>query len=102
MALLQPHTWPGNVRELHTLLRTASLLAGPAGLITPEHLPDELQDAGSADAAKGQSLRALELQSIRAAVDAAGGNIALAARRLGVGRNTIYRKLRWGPAAPGG
>jgi transcriptional regulator of acetoin/glycerol metabolism len=102
MALLQTHTWPGNVRELHTLLRTASLLAGPDGLITPEHLPDELQHAGSADAVKGQSLRALELQSIRAAVDAAGGNIALAARRLGVGRNTIYRKLRWGPAAPGG
>ena len=35
------------------------------------------------------------------AVDAAGGNIALAARRLGVGRNTIYRKLRWGASCAG-
>ena len=47
-------------------------------------------------AAPGPSLQAVELQALRSAVDAAGGNIALAARRLGVGRNTIYRKLRWG------
>ncbi len=104
--LLQAHDWPGNLRELHTLLRTAALLTGPDGWIQPEHLPDELQAAQGAapdkpGAANVQSLRALELQSIRAAVDAAGGNIALAARRLGVGRNTIYRKLRWGPSAPG-
>ena len=37
----------------------------------------------------------VELAAIRRAVDAAGGNISVAARRLGVSRNTIYRKLRW-------
>jgi transcriptional regulator of acetoin/glycerol metabolism len=105
LALLQAHPWPGNLRELHNLLRTAALLAGPGGLISPEHLPDALRAAaapGPTDASAGQSLQALELMALRAAVDAAGGNIALAARRLGVGRNTIYRKLRWGPAALGG
>jgi len=30
---------------------------------------------------------------VRQAVEAAGGNISLAARRLGVARNTVYRKL---------
>ena len=41
------------------------------------------------------SLAALEVQAMRRAVDDAGGNIAQAARRLGVSRSTIYRKLRW-------
>ena len=33
--------------------------------------------------------------AVRAAVEAAGGNISAAARQLGVSRNTIYRRLRW-------
>jgi transcriptional regulator of acetoin/glycerol metabolism len=37
----------------------------------------------------------VELAAIRRAVEAAGGNISSAARKLGVSRNTIYRKLRW-------
>jgi transcriptional regulator of acetoin/glycerol metabolism len=35
---------------------------------------------------------------IRAALDAAGGNISAASKQLGVSRNTIYRKLRWNVA----
>ena len=34
---------------------------------------------------------------IRRAVEEAGGNISVAARRLAISRNTIYRKLRWKP-----
>jgi transcriptional regulator with PAS, ATPase and Fis domain len=43
----------------------------------------------------GRSLEELEIEAIRHAVDAAGGNISEASKRLGVSRNTIYRKLRW-------
>jgi transcriptional regulator of acetoin/glycerol metabolism len=46
------------------------------------------------------SLEELELRAIAAAVDEAGGNISVAAKRLGVSRNTIYRKLRWKPSSP--
>jgi transcriptional regulator of acetoin/glycerol metabolism len=42
-----------------------------------------------------RSLEDIELQSIRQAVEASGGNISVAAKRLGISRNTIYRKLRW-------
>ena len=41
------------------------------------------------------SLEDIELRTIQQAVDAAGGNISVAAKRLGISRNTIYRKLRW-------
>ncbi|MBB1161594.1 sigma-54-dependent Fis family transcriptional regulator [Aquariibacter albus] len=41
------------------------------------------------------TLEAMELQVIRQALEAAGGNISVASKRLGISRNTIYRKLRW-------
>ncbi len=48
-----------------------------------------------ADTSVGRSLEDIELQSIQRAVEAAGGNISVAAKQLGISRNTIYRKLRW-------
>lgn len=52
--------------------------------------------AGSTDQAQtapAATLEAQEVEAVRQAVEAAGGNISLAARRLGVARNTVYRKL---------
>ena len=52
--------------------------------------------AGGLSAAHANAtLEELELATIRQAVDAAGGNISEASKRLGISRNTIYRKLRW-------
>jgi transcriptional regulator of acetoin/glycerol metabolism len=42
-----------------------------------------------------RSLEELEIEAIRQALDACGGNISEASKRLGISRNTIYRKLRW-------
>jgi sigma-54 dependent transcriptional regulator, acetoin dehydrogenase operon transcriptional activator AcoR len=42
-----------------------------------------------------RTLGEAEIEMIRAAVDAANGNISEASKRLGISRNTIYRKLRW-------
>jgi sigma-54 dependent transcriptional regulator, acetoin dehydrogenase operon transcriptional activator AcoR len=51
-----------------------------------------------AESAPGRSLGDIEIDAIRHALDAAGGNISEAAKRLGISRNTIYRKLRWNDA----
>jgi transcriptional regulator of acetoin/glycerol metabolism len=53
----------------------------------------------AASASAPQSLQDMEIDAIRRAVDQAGGNISEASKRLGISRNTIYRKLRW--QAPG-
>jgi transcriptional regulator of acetoin/glycerol metabolism len=50
----------------------------------------------ASSAAATRTLGEAEIDMIRAAVDAAGGNISEASKRLGISRNTIYRKLRWG------
>ncbi len=109
LQLFAHYHWPGNVRQLYNALRAAAVVAGQARVIDRLHLPDDfLEDAtrclnqqqaqlpgGTAPGTDGGgSLAALELQSIRAAVAAAGGNISAAAQRLGVSRNTIYRRLR--------
>lgn len=102
--LIRSHPWPGNVRELANVMRAAAVLSGGAPLLERQHLPRDFVEglgaladaAASASPAAGTaSLEDLQLDAIRRAVDAAGGNIAAAARRLGISRNTIYRKLRW-------
>ncbi len=123
---LKRYSWPGNVRQLANVLRTACVMATastqPLGesAIRLEHLPDDFleelrqrQDAPTAaspaarvdaplvEAATGvgQSLDAIEIDVIRRTLDACGGNISEAAKRLGISRNTVYRKLRWNTSA---
>jgi transcriptional regulator of acetoin/glycerol metabolism len=59
-------------------------------------LPAPLASAVEAAAAEASTLQSQEIAAIRRAVQAAGGNIARAARQLGVARNTVYRKLKGG------
>ncbi len=59
---------------------------------TGRHAPRRAADPG---AAPTRPLEEVELEMIRQAVEAAGGNISMASKRLGISRNTIYRKLRW-------
>ena len=51
--------------------------------------------APAAPADTAATLEELELQTIKRALEEAGGNISVASKRLGISRNTIYRKLRW-------
>ena len=79
--------------------------AGPAQAL-PGNLPAGAAPAATPAPASGlawaavppvapRSLEEMELDAIRRAVDEAGGNISVASKRLGISRNTIYRKLRW-------
>jgi transcriptional regulator of acetoin/glycerol metabolism len=126
LRLLQGYHWPGNIRQLTNVLRTAAVMAAGEPVITRAHLSDDfiedaeqLEAAGAVEAAPNApaapfappvaaaatpaaptaaTLEELELQTIRRAVEEAGGNISVASKRLGISRNTIYRKLRWNQA----
>jgi DNA-binding NtrC family response regulator len=98
-ARLLAHHWPGNVRELENALHRAMVLAG-AGPIEPSHLDAPGAPAPAPDAAPAAAgdahlppLAAVEAAHIRAALDRYDGRIAETARRLGVGRSTLYRKM---------
>ena len=71
-----------------------ALLAGAASSVSaqPRSLDEPARDA------EPRTLFDAEIDLIRAALAAANGNISEASKRLGISRNTIYRKLRWGKA----
>lgn len=95
---LLAHNWPGNVRELRNAMERAAILSRGAS-IEPEHIG--LQPLGIAqdgfaiplDGSLAQAVAALEGAMIRRALAAAAGNRAEAARRLGLSRQQLYRKL---------
>ncbi|MCA8923287.1 MAG: nitric oxide reductase transcriptional regulator NorR, partial [Planctomycetes bacterium] len=127
LALLEVAPWPGNVRELENAISRAVLRAsagverGEPVVVTAEHLTlatDQPPSAARGEAgaravarlSEGQTLRqALDDHARRligAAVDAAGGNWAAAARALGVQRSNLHRTaarlgLRGESATPG-
>lgn len=93
--------WPGNVRELASAVKFAVAVARDRGAIDLEHLPDELRvaTASSSPASGGgalQSLAEAERAHILFVLEQCGGNQMEAARVLGIGRNTLWRKLKEG------
>jgi DNA-binding NtrC family response regulator len=96
MECLLRHPWPGNVRELRNGVQAAVVLAGD-GSLRPEHLPPPLRNRdprAPAAPLPGSSLKGEEGLTILRVMADAGGCASLAARRLGVSRSTLYRKLR--------
>jgi DNA-binding NtrC family response regulator len=98
MRLLRAHPWPGNVRELFAAVESAIIRAGDRR-IEAQHLPPELRVAVDQ---RGDSHRyhagAVDAHGERAAIAAAleqtGGGLAQAASLLGMGRTTLWRKLK--------
>jgi len=87
-ALLE-YRWPGNVRELENAMAFA-VIKCRALRIGAEHLPPEIR---SAPRATHPGAGTLTRDAIEAALQKTGGNRLRAARALGVGRATFYRKV---------
>jgi len=90
-ALLAGARWPGNVTQLADVLRRA-LAARPAGDVEPSDLPAELVVHGTRR--RLTPLETAERDLIVSALLEAGGNRSAAAAALGMGRATLYRRLR--------
>jgi two-component system response regulator HydG len=86
------YRWPGNVRELGNAVKHGCALAR-GGPIRPEHLPEELL-APPARSAGDETLAAAERDHILRVLERCGGAQPAAAARLGIGRTTLWRKLR--------
>lgn len=71
-----------------------ALIIPSLGRSTAHEPSPSLHPAAPAPSGESLSLRDAELRAIQAAVQASGGNLSLAARQLGIGRSTLYRKLK--------
>ncbi|MFG1341011.1 sigma-54-dependent Fis family transcriptional regulator [Xanthobacter autotrophicus] len=95
-AALMAYGWPGNVRELRNVVDMLVAMGGTGGeegaLIDIADLPQEIREE-TTETARATDLKAVEEAAIRAAVEACGGNLSRAARRLGIARSTLYMRL---------
>jgi DNA-binding NtrC family response regulator len=90
LSRLTAFDWPGNVRELENCVQRAVSLGAPP-LIQEKDLPPHL--LSSTESPSG-ALQELEREAIRRALETTGGDRVKAAILLGIGKTTIYRKVR--------
>jgi transcriptional regulator of acetoin/glycerol metabolism len=91
MQVLLRWDWPGNVAELRSLLEDLAR-EFPGRSVSPYHLPERMWDA--ANRRTLTRIESAERTEIVAALRQADGNRSAAAGLLGIGRTTLYRKLR--------
>lgn len=94
--IMSQYPWPGNVRELQNVMQMMVSLAGDQPL-EERLIPDYIRLGGPRQEARAEgrvmSLAALERDGILKALNVCKGNVAQAARALGIGRATLYRKM---------
>jgi two-component system response regulator HydG len=98
MTRLVNYAWPGNVRELINVAQKMLIMADEPALDV-RHVPEEIRSSDTDDAAvtgslAGVGLDKLEKEAIRQTLAMTGGNREQAARMLGIGERTLYRKLK--------
>lgn len=97
------YAWPGNVRELENVVHRA-MLASDDGELSAMQLPSDLREPQRTPTGdifrddpmpEGEVLpmRELERRAIKRALRLTGGSVERAARLLGMGRATLYRRL---------
>ena len=98
LELLMAYHWPGNVRELENAIERAVVLATPPE-IGAKDLPTNIRSLGEkkiyeSDNKLSSWIEKLEEEALRQALLECEGNISKTAKKLGIGRATIYRKAK--------
>jgi len=96
------YDWPGNVRELENCIeRTFAFTSGPVvhvndlpPAIAATHVNSAGHANGNGHARKIVPMAELERQTILNAIAELNGDKLQAARLLGIGKTTLYRKLK--------
>ena len=112
ISLIERHPWPGNIRQLINVIRS-TLYSASSAFISIQDLPldfmaelrliegdwqstDNIQSIMTIPLAPDESIKSLsnwELHGIKTALKESDGNITVAAKRLGITRSTLYKKL---------
>lgn len=98
--ILVNYNWPGNIRQLRNCIRTMVVMCDRKQLdaqdIPPEihHIRQLGSGTSHGNAFTGVSLEELEKQAITNTLAQTGNNRELAAKILGIGERTLYRKIK--------
>lgn len=93
---LLAYGWPGNVRELRNVIRTALAICD-GGVVRLRDLPSEVRNGDVRYSAppqqRGRSAP-VEREEVLQGISECAGNMSRAAERLGISRNTLYRRCK--------
>jgi two-component system response regulator HydG len=96
--MLMSYSWPGNVRQLRNVIENMVVLSsGPqlgVNSLPREIRPQAGESVGGLDNVVGMSLEQLEKEAIRNTLKMTAGNREAAAKILGIGERTLYRKIK--------
>jgi two-component system response regulator HydG len=96
---LMGHSWPGNVRQLRNVIENMVILS-PGERLGMDSLPDDLRPKGAAASGAGLGIQPgitidqAERELIRSTLRITDGNREQAAKMLGIGERTLYRKIK--------
>lgn len=103
LVLLKSYPWPGNVRELENVIESASHFV-KGQMLLPEHLPDHLlhisekpstlENDRDVMVSLDMTLDEVQETFIRKMLASLDGDRSQAAKKLGIGRSTLQRKLK--------
>jgi two-component system response regulator HydG len=94
LSRLQQYDWPGNVRELqHTLERAVIMAEGNEIQAGDLSISAHRASADQAFSEQELNLEEVEKKAIQKAIQKHQGNLSQAAKELGLGRTTLYRKM---------
>ena len=98
MKLLLLYDWPGNVRELENCLERAAAMS-PGAVLQSADFPPHIRTAAMRATSPDRQTRILPLaelekQAILGALQQLNGDKLMTARALGIGKTTLYRKLK--------
>jgi two-component system, NtrC family, response regulator HydG len=100
--VLLGYSWPGNVRELRNVIESMVVMDAD-GMLDADDLTEDLHQAaaggkaggpGGVDTLVGKSLEEIERHYIMATLELTHSNREEAARMLGIGERTLYRKIK--------
>ena len=96
---LESHSWPGNVRELRNMMERLTFLVDGDRIDGPDIARALIRspvrdDTTSASETLADATREFQIHHIQQQIRAARGNMTEAARRLGLQRSNLYRKMR--------
>jgi two-component system response regulator HydG len=111
MMRLTSFGWPGNIRQLMNVVQNMVVMclgedrpAGQAPVVDLRHIPDDVRSDGAGDdddaspastaSLAGTPLEQIEKRAIRETLRLTNGNREHAAKLLGIGERTLYRKLK--------
>lgn len=99
---LVDYDWPGNVREVKNIIERMVVLSG-SDVLTEKNIPDDIRNSSPVKFSEANSenaslslgsLSEMEKEAIKQILQEAGGNKSLAAKKLGISRRTLYRKIK--------